>query len=388
VVLTVVDGRIRVCHIVTRLAVRGVPRHVIDMAVALDPQRYAVQVLTGHSEPGEGDLWQEALDLGIAVRRIPALQRRVDLRADVLALWQLYRYLRAYPCDIVHTHISKAGILGRMAARWAGVPLVLHTYHGVPLEWAGSGLAARLFRLCERRVSRSTSALVAVSQAVKNDLLQMGIGEAKRMHVIYNGVHAAMLAEGIGAQAVPWAPLLLCIGSLTREKGLAVLLKGLPELRVHFPNLGLGLVGDGPLKEDLQHLISELDLDACVHFAGIVEDVRPWLAACAVLVMPSLSEGMGLAAVEAMAMGRPVVASDVGGLREVVVDGETGLLVESGNSHRLAQQIRSLLQKPDELRRMGDNGCQRVQRHFTVERAIGQLQDLYEELLQIREDGA
>ncbi len=383
-----VDGKIRVCHIVTRLAVRGVPRHVIDMAVALDPERYVVQVLTGHSEPGEGDLWQEALDLGIAVRRIPALQRRIDLSGDVLALWQLYRYLRAYPFDIVHTHISKAGMLGRMAAHWAGVPQVLHTYHGVPLEWAGSGLAARLFRLCERRVSRSTSALVAVSQALKNDLLQMGIGKAKRMHVIYNGVHTAMLAEGIGAQVVSASPLLLCIGSLTQEKGLAVLLKALPELRVHFPNLGLCLVGDGPLKEDLQRLVRELNLDTCVHFVGIVDDVRPWLAACAVLVMPSLSEGMPLAVVEAMAMGRPVIASSVGGLPEVVVEGETGLLVEPGDSHRLAQQIGSLLQKPSELRRMGANGRQRAMRHFTLERAISQLQDLYEELLQTREDRA
>ncbi len=382
-----VDQRIRVCHIVTRLAVRGVPRHVIDMAVALDPERYDVQVLTGHSEPGEGDLWQEALDLGIAVRRIPALQRRVDPRADVLALWQLYRYLRCHSCDIVHTHISKAGMLGRLAARWAGVPLVLHTYHGVPLEWNGTGLAARFFRFCERRVARSTSALVAVSQAVKNDLLQMGIGASERWHVIYNGVPAAMLAEGIEAHKVAWAPLLLYVGSLTREKGVAVLLKALPELRADFPNLGLCIVGDGLLKKDLEHLVSELDSDAYVHFAGLVEDVRPWLVACAALVVPSLSEGMGLAAVEAMAMERPVVASAVGGLREVVVDGETGLLVEPGDSHVLAQQIHALLQNSDKRRRMGSNGRRRVQRHFTVERSVDQLQNLYEALLKAREIG-
>ena len=110
---------IRVCHIVTRLAVRGVPRQVLDLAEGLDRARFQVCVLTGHSESGEGDLWDEARDRGIDVTRIEALRRPIHPTRDGFALAQLYRYLRRHPCDIVHTHIAKAGLLGRLAARSA-----------------------------------------------------------------------------------------------------------------------------------------------------------------------------------------------------------------------------------------------------------------------------
>ncbi len=123
-----------------------------------------------------------------------------------------------------------------------------------------------------------------------------------------------------------------------------------------------------------------MELNNWVHFVGIVEDVRPWLKHCALLAVPSLSEGMGLAAVEAMAMGRPVVASAVGGLLEVVVDGETGRFARPGDADHLAEQVDALLRAPGECTRLGDNGCERAKQYFSIDRSIAELQNLYEHL--------
>lgn len=379
--MSAVTRRIRVCHIVTRLAVRGVPRHVIDMAVGLDPKRFAVEILTGHSEPDEGDLWRDAQDKGLSLVRIQSMRRRVDPIADISALWQIYRHLRTHPCDIVHTHISKAGILGRLAAHWAGVPIALHTYHGVPGEWEGAGRAARIFRYCETRAARSTDRLVAVSNAVKEGLWGMSIGKNSHWQVIYNGVSPSFF-ESVEWTAPPIeTPFLLAVGSLTQEKGVEVLIEALAELRRDYPDLRLCLLGDGPLRDALGRRVTEMGLADRVHFAGLTEDVRPWLKYCSLLVAPSLSEGMGLAALEAMAMGRPVVASGVGGLLELVTDGETGRLVRPGDAHHLAEQIAALLCDPSECTRLGNNGRERARECFSLDRSIGQLQDLYEALV-------
>ncbi len=142
--------KIRVLHIVTRLAVRGVPRHVLDMAKGLDSQRFAVEVLAGRSEPGEGDLSEEARGKGLILHQVPSLQRAVNPLADLNAYRAIARIIANGTYDIVHTHISKAGILGRMAAKQARVPIVLHTYHGLVDEIGRAAFNAGVFRRCER----------------------------------------------------------------------------------------------------------------------------------------------------------------------------------------------------------------------------------------------
>lgn len=382
--MSAIDRPIRICHIVTRLAVRGVPRHVIELAGGLDRARFSVEILTGHSEPGEGDLIEEARDRGIAVTRIEALRRRVHGRDDARALYQIYRHLRRVPCDIVHTHIAKAGILGRQAARWARVPLVLHTYHGVPEEWVGNSKRARLFRAVERRAARTTDAIIAVSRAVREDIRKLDIGRRRRWEIIYNGIAPEFFALEGAQPASERGLCLVAIGSLTPEKGVDVVLRALPSVARRHPGVELVIVGDGPLRSELEALAQALDVAPCVRFVGLAEDVRPWLRQCALLVAPSRREGMGLAVVEGMAMGCPVVASRVGGLAEVVVDGQTGVLVAVEDSRALADAICKLLDEPAERARLGANGRQRAQAAFARDGALRQVQDLYDALLRER----
>lgn len=371
---------IRVCHIVTRLAVRGVPRQVLELAEGLDRARFQVRVLTGHSESCEGDLWDEARDRGIDVTRIEALRRPIHPIRDGFALAQLYRYLRSHPCDIVHTHIAKAGLLGRMAARLAKVPFVLHTYHGTPNEWIGDGTSARLFRGIERRAAAKTDRLIAVSEAVRREMSAMGIGSASRWCVIRNGISPIFRSEPFSSPTQRNRAQLLAVGSLTEEKGYDVVLRALPTIVSSHPDVELVFIGDGPLKASLQALANDLNVASHVRFIGVVADVRPWLRKATLLVAPSLSEGLGMAVVEAMAMECPVVASRVGGLVEVVVHGETGFLVEAGRVPLLAQQVVELLSSPEERVRLGANGSRHVQANFTRDRSIAQLQELYETL--------
>ncbi|MGB1891368.1 MAG: glycosyltransferase family 4 protein [Candidatus Latescibacterota bacterium] len=371
---------IRICHIVTRLAVRGVPRQVLDIAEGLDRDRFQVSVLTGHSEPDEGDLWDEARQRGIDVTRIEALRRPVNWRRDGAALFQIYQYLRHHPCDIVHTHIAKAGLLGRLAARLVDIPSVLHTYHGVPNEWIGDRVSARCFVGLERWAAARTDVLVAVSESVRREMNAMHVGSTSCWRVIRNGVSSLFLSEPPSDAAERSGAQLLAVGSLTQEKGYDVLLRALPTIASSHPEVELVLIGDGPLKSSLQMLANDLGIASRVQFAGVVADVRPWLRKATLLVAPSLNEGLGMAVVEAMAMGCPVVASKVGGLVEVVVHGETGFLVQPGSVPPLANQVIDLLNSPERRARLGLEGRRHAQAHFARDRPIAQLQDIYETL--------
>ena len=375
-------AKVRILQIVTRLAVRGVPRHVLEVAARLDPSRFAVEVMAGRSEPGEGSLWEEARDRGIRLHRVEPLQRAVSLPVDLAAFITLYRRIRQGRYDLVHTHISKAGFLGRLAARCARVPVVVHTYHGQIHELQPGSWQGRVFLACERVAARGSDALVAVSQDTAEHLLSQGIGTPGQYRVIRNGIDLTRFQPGAGRPGGGDGRLVIgTIASLTREKGLEVLVQALAGLVEAYPDLHLCIVGDGPERGELQAQVEQLGLQHRVQFAGMVADVRPWLAGFDLFVVPSISEGIPLALLEAMAMGRPVVASCTGGIPEVVQDRRSGWLVPPGDPAALGEAIGMLLGKEALRRELGQRGRARVEEGFEVGRMVGGLEELYQELL-------
>ena len=381
-------ARIRVLQIVTRLAVRGVPRHVLAIAAGLDPERFAVEVLAGRSEPGEGELWQEAQVRGIATLRIPSLQRPVKPLADVRALVAIYRQIRRGGYDIVHTHISKGGILGRLAARCAGVPVVVHTYHGRVEEVHGCSLKSRFFRACERRAASWSDALIAVSEETVRLCLSGGIGTADQYRMIHNGIDLRYFMDYRSVEqtslGLEGKPIIGTIGSLKEEKGLDVLLRSLSGLVQRYPHIQLCVIGDGPLRVSLEEEARQLGIGDRVHFPGIVADVRPWLAVFDLFVTPSIREGLPTVLLEAMAMGCPVIASRVGGVPEIIRDGENGLLVPARDSALLEEAIGQLAGSSEMRTRMGEAGRRRVAEEFAQERMLKLLEEEYEQLLAAR----
>ena len=377
--------KIRVLHIVTRLVVRGVPRHVLEVAAGLDPERYQVEVLAGRSEPDEGSLWEEARDRGLTVHSVPALQRAVNPRADLAAFMAIFRAIRRGRYHIVHTHISKAGVLGRLAARCAGVPVVLHTYHGQVGEVLEGTLKSRLLLASERFAARLSNALVAVSRETAQHLADHGVGADHQ--IIRNSIDLSHFGDWAGPPAaLKGRPLLGAVGSLTPEKGFDLLVRAVLELLPELPELQVYILGDGPGRRPLQEQARSLGLEEVVHLPGIVPDVRPYLAAFDIFVQPSRSEGLSGALLEAMAMGRPVVATRVGGNPEAVVHGRTGLLVPPEDAPGLVRAIAGLWGDQAERRALSAAGRELVWSEFDRGNMICQIDELYQALLMAKGD--
>ena len=375
--------KIRILHVVTRLVRRGVPRHVLDIATNLDPERFEVEVLAGRGEPWEGSLWEEARQKGLTTHRVESLQRSINPARDVIAFWELYRRMRKGKYDIVHTHISKAGFLGRLAARCASVPVVAHTYHGRIEELSSATVKGRVLTACERLAARMSDALVAVSAAEVRQKRVAGIGRHGQYHVIHTGIDLGryrVAGEWERPAAATGNPLIGTIGTLTHEKGIDCLVEALPLVKANHPNLQLCIVGAGPMESKLRQAAERARIDSMVHFAGVVEDVRPWLSAFDLLVQPSRSEGLALAVLEAMAMGVAVLATDVGGMAEAAEDGVTGRLVPAGDTEALAAALSEVLGDRSALLEFGRSATKRV-RGFSMECKVSDLETLYEQLV-------
>lgn len=379
----------RVLQILTRLAVRGVPRHVLDLSAALLARGHQVEVVAGQSEPGEGNLWEEAARRGIPATFVPALRRAVAPAADAAAFAGLYRHIRRTRPDIVHTHIAKAGVLGRLAARLAGVPALVHTYHGQIGELEGTSLRSRLLRAGEALAARRSDALIAVSAYTAAGLQQLGVGRRDQYHVIRNGIDLERFAEPAGERpnGLEGSPLLGAVASLTAEKGLDLLLQALPPLSAAHPHLRLFLLGDGPLRPALETQARALGLESRVRFCGNLPDIRPYLQAFDLLVLPSRREGLGLVLMEAMAAGIPVVAARVGGIPELVGHGQQGWLVPPEDPVALSEAIAHLLADPQLRGALAQGGRERASREFGLGTMVDQVEGLYHRLL-TRQEGS
>mgnify|MGYP003733864647 CR=1 FL=1 len=237
--------RIRVLQIITRLAARGAPRHVLDLALRIDSERFDVSILTGTPEPDEGDLLDEARRRGLCVDVIAQMCRPVRPIQDLVALYKIFRFIRRGRYSVVHTHISKAGILGRIAAWLARTPVVLHTYHGPVEELSNPVLLA-----VERWVARRTDILIAVSPGVVEHQLALRLGRAEQYEVIPNGIDHEWYQSSTGQvdalrASLGGQPVIGTIGSLTAEKGTEGLINAAATLREGFPELRVCIVGDG-----------------------------------------------------------------------------------------------------------------------------------------------
>jgi glycosyltransferase involved in cell wall biosynthesis len=372
----------------------GPALHVAYLTAGLRERGYETTLVAGTLARGEDSMAFVADSLGVGVERVEALQREISPLRDVLAIVRLARIIRRVRPHILHTHTAKAGAVGRLAAlvaRDARPPIVVHTFHGHVLRGYFGPLRSRAFALLERLLARATTCLVAVSPQVRDDLLRLGIGRPQQFTVIRLGielderVHARtngrvdtrrLLGISPDAFTVGW------IGRMTGVKRTDDVLLAFRSLLARGVEARLCMVGDGPDRADVERRAHELGVMRETLFLGYQEDVAPYFAAFDAFVLPSANEGTPVTTIEALAAGRPVVATSVGGVPDVVRDGEDGFLVPAGDVNALAGRLAELAHDPGLRERMGAAGRERVLPRYAVERLVDDVDRLYRSLLE------
>lgn len=378
-----------ILHVITRLSLGGSAVNTLDSASAAARAGYRTIVAVGRPE-GEIETPEIPASEGCRLELISGLKRNPSPLWDLLAWFQILRVIRRYRPDIVHTHTSKAGFLGRLAAFVAGTPVVIHTPHGHVFYAYHGRILTALFVLLERFAALVTDYLVFLTEGEAREHWARGIGRPEKAVTIPSGVDLEALTRCAPSreQARRWlgwssgSRVVLGIGRLVRVKGFDLALRALAEALGREPalDLRLVLVGEGPEREALAGLAAELGIARQVCFVGASSEVPLYLAASDLLVAPSRNEGQGRALVEAMAMGLPVVATRVGGIPSVLRDGECGLLVPPESAGELARAILELSRDEERRRDYHAKGLPQCQR-FSLPVMESELLALYRRAL-------
>lgn len=356
----------------------GAEQIALNIAVGLDPDRFESIVCASRFAP-DG----EAPDQRVVAERV----RRAGVRLlclgrsstlDVAAWRPLVSVLRQGRTDVLHAHMLGSNVWGTILGRLAGVPVVVAHEHG----W-GAEQPPQLRRLLDREVvGRGASAFVAVSRTTRQQMIDVAGVRARDIVVIPNGIAPPVPAPSLRDElAIPEsAPVIGTVAVLRPEKALDVLLRAAARVRARFPDLRVLIVGDGAERTRLEALVEELGVDDAVLLPGFRRDIPRVLATLDAAVFSSTSEGSPLAIMEAMASGRPIVATRVGGVPDLVDDGVEGLLVQPGDAGALADAVVRVLERREEAADMGRRAQARCRRECTVDVMVRRVEALYEEL--------
>ena len=384
------EDKIRVLRVVGRLNVGGPSIHVVNLSAGLDPNRFDQVLVVGRESRAEGSMLDYALSRGVWPHRISEIVTSFKLTPDdARALHRLWSLMRAYRPHIVHTHTAKAGLLGRLAARLAGVPIVVHTFHGHVLHGYYGPVRNWALRRMERSLSWLTDRLVTVSERVKQDLIGYGVASAKKIIVIPLGLDLepflnARSRRGGFRREMGFSAdtkLIGIVGRIFPIKNHALFIESAARIAAVERLARFVVVGDGTLRIALEDQARRLGIAERVVFTGWRNDLPQIYADLDVLVVSSDNEGTPLSAIEAMATSCPVVATRVGGIPDIITDDVTGSLVLPGEAEGIASAVFDLLADSEKALRIGANAMAAARERFDVKRLIKDMDGLYRELL-------
>lgn len=304
-------------------------------------------------------------------------RREINPPFDFLAFLQLYKWCRRERFDLVNTHTSKGGFLGRLAARAAGVPRVVHTAHGFAFAETDSKWLAKFYTYLERLAGHFCDLVISVNEEERVEAIRRGVIRPDKIVTVLNGISLAPFQDASAVEAarrglgVPEDALIVgTVGRLATQKGFAYLIQAVPEILRLCQQVWFVFAGDGPLEFELRSLAAEKGVAERCLFLGFREDIPQLLACYDLFVLPSLWEGLSITLLEAMAAGKPVVATDIKGNREVIADGVDGLLVPPADPQLLANAIVELLEDRERARRMRTKAREKVREHFSQEAMV------------------
>jgi glycosyltransferase involved in cell wall biosynthesis len=390
----------RVIHVITRFDKGGSAENTFLTAAGLDRETYEVMLVTGSSrESGMGPQEQASVEKnlarlraqGVKILTLTELVRRVSPLNDMKAFFALRGLFRRERPAIVHTHTSKAGILGRWAAWLAGVPVIVHTPHG-HVFWGYFGAAkTRLFILLERLSALITDRLIMLTDQERRDHMRFRIATEETFTTIHSGVDLEQFAASPGERdrvreslGIPDGAFVVgAVGRLTAVKGHRVLLDAAKEVIARRGEAVFVFLGAGELLEDLKRQAAQLGIAGSVRFAGWQPGAARIMGAFDLFAFPSLNEGMGKALVEAMVLEKPVVASRIGGITDLVDDGISGFLVPPGDAQALADRILHILESPETGHRMAKRASETAAAYGSAA-MVRKIENLYSDLLSRR----
>ena len=390
--------KIKVIHVITRFDKGGSAENTYLTVRDLDKTKYEIWLIYGSSCYSQMGLSEKiaveknictAKAQGVHLINLPNLIRDINPLKDIPAFFSLFRIFCKTKPLIVHTHTSKAGFLGRWAACLARVPYVVHTPHGHVFWGYFKKRTATIFILLECLTAKISDKLIMLSQREQEDHQSVRIAPGHKFVIIHSGIdfvsffqdfyNPANLKSRLGIPSDAF--VIGSVGRLTSIKGHQFLLEAMSSLKARLPNLFCVLLGDGELRSELEDMASQFGIKDRVRFLGWRSNVAKILATFDIFVFPSLNEGMGKALVEAMAMGKPIVASNVGGIANLVTDRENGLLIPPGNVDFLAKSIELLYQNENMRHILGENS-KAISHQYSSKLMIQKLEALYAELLQ------
>ena len=371
------DSRLQILH-VTATTTGGVGLLILQLVKRLDPRDFALSVAFGR-----GYLLDRSFDeSGVPVYTL-STSRRAGLLSVVKGIVEVYRLLRRGRYHLVQSHTSVGGLVARVACWAARVPVVW-TVHGLGAHPGHAPWKRALLRVVEAMLDRVTDHYVAVSEDLRDEGVRRGIYRPERVTVIPNGLEITSPPSDTEGRALrrelglaEGCPVIGTVTRLEPQKAIDVFLHAAARVKVRAPEVAVLIAGDGPQRAELEALARHLGLGSAVRFLGWRSDALRVLAALDLFCMSSRWEGCPMVLLEAMAAQRPVVATDIGGVREIVVQGETGLLVPAGDAAAFAEASLRLLASPAERQRMGEAGRLRMQSRFSLEKMVTAYASLY-----------
>ncbi len=380
---------IPVLHIITRLIVGGAQENTLYTAMLLDSKTYAVEVLSGPQTGSEGSLIEEGRSKGVRITILPSLVRQVNPWVDLKALLQMVGYLRKNQYSIVHTHSSKAGILGRVAAKIAGIPVIIHTVHGWSFHDHMPWVTRLVYIMLERLCAHFTDALIVVTDRDEQKGLQAGIGKSRQYHKIRSAIplqdfdplrtDRQLIRKELD---IPTNSLVLgTVGRFSEQKNPIDWVNVAEKISEEIPDCRFLMVGDGPLLPQVKSILHEKNLDKRFILPGIQRNIPQMMAAMDVFLLTSLWEGLPRVIPQAMSMRLPVIATSVDGSTEIIADGLNGYLCPPGNVNCLVDRCLKLLEDSDLRQSISLKGRETAVENFDLNQMIAQIDDLYNSFL-------
>lgn len=375
--------KIKVAHVITRMDWGGAPDVVRILCERLNRERYDTRLIYGLTLYPSKKTEKFLRVFRERISYVPNLKRDIDIFCDILAFINLYKIFLREKFDIVHTHTAKAGALGRIAAHLAGVKVIVHSPHGHNFYGYFNRIISMVLVMLEYVLAIVTDRITVLTQLEKEDLIKFKVTSSRKICVIRSGVELENYRPKL-EQKKDGQIIIGMVGRLEPVKGPEYFIRAARVVVERFPDVRFFIVGDGTLRNRLKLECKKLGISASVEFKGWMEDIPEILPMMDILVLPSLNEAVGRVLIEAAACGVPVVASNVGGVPEIVRDGETGILVQPRNIDSIATAIITLIEDREKRLKMGSDSKAWVTDRFGADAMVENFSRLYEKLLGIR----